>query len=181
MPSQATRFLMLAVLAMTGLAACAGMRIDTSSSPALDPQSAVAVLALANNTSTPYAGQRVQQQLAALLTAHGVGTLSIEPSAASGPLPVGNDAQDMNKALAWARAQQARYALTGSVDEWRYKIGLDGQPAVGFTLRLIDLGNGKTVWSGAASASGHSREGLAVLSQHVLDQLVMRLLRKSST
>lgn len=177
---QAIRTLMLAAIAVSGLAACAGMNIETTASAALDRQAAVAVLVLANNTSTPYAGQRVQQQLAALLSAHGMQNLQTQPAGASDPLPVGEEAQDPGKALAWARASHARFALAGSVNEWRYKIGLDGQPAVGFTLRLIDLGTGQTLWSGTASASGNSREGLAVLSQHVLDQLVVRLLHKAA-
>lgn len=180
MRTQAIRTLVLAAVVVSGLAACASVSIQAPASAALDKQADVAVLVLANNTSTPYAGQRVQQQLAALLSAHGAGKVQIQASDASGQLPVGDDAQDPAKALAWARSSHASYALAGSVNEWRYKIGLDGQPAVGFTLRLIDLGTGQTVWSGTASASGDSREGLAALSQHVLDQLVTRLLRNAS-
>lgn len=177
MKKVAVRSLLLVGLVAFGLAGCAGTRIDTSAPPALAKQASMAVLALVNNTSTPYAGQRVQQQLAALLTAHGAKRVVIEPSSKGSSLPVGNAAPGIHKALAWARTQGAHYALAGSVDEWRYKIGLDGQPAVGFTLRLIDLKSGRTVWSGAAAASGGSREGLAVLSQHILDRLVRRLLK----
>jgi hypothetical protein len=64
------------------------------------------------------------------------------------------------------------------VDEWTYKIGLDGQPAVGFTLSVVDLGSGKVIWTGAASASGGSRQGVAVLAQDTLDRLTTRLMGK---
>lgn len=161
------------------LAGCATSRIDTSPSvPAPNQAAAWAVLPLVNNTSTPYAGARAQQQLAALLGAHGIRQVLIAPAqqTMATPFPIGGGSQVQQQAMAWARAHHARYALVGSVDEWHYKIGLEGQPAVGFTLRLIDLENGSTIWSGAASATGNAREGLAVLSQMVLRKAVKRLL-----
>ncbi|APZ43394.1 hypothetical protein [Acidihalobacter ferrooxydans] len=167
---------LLSALLLLGLSGCAGMRLDAAPAPHLDTTATLAVLTPRNNTSTPYAGQRVQQQLAALLVAHGLRKVILQPSSVNAALPVGAAPGNAADALAWARKQGAPYALTGSVDEWRYKIGLDGQPAVGFTLRLIDVNTGQTLWSGAAAASGNSREGLAVLSQQVLDRLVNRLL-----
>jgi hypothetical protein len=166
-------FLLLAA----GLCGCATDQLNAAPSPHPDKYAVWCVVAPINNTSTPYAGGRVQQQLAALLGARGLPHVLVAPSADdSGPLPIGNDAKDERQALAWAQHHGARYVLLGSVDEWHYKIGLDGQPAVGFTLRLTDLETGRTVWSGAASASGGSREGLAVLSERTLTTLVGRLL-----
>ena len=45
------------------------------------------------------------------------------------------------KLLAWARSTHARYAVTGAVNEWTYKVGLDGEPVVGIAIQLIDLSN----------------------------------------
>jgi polysaccharide biosynthesis protein PelC len=160
-----------------GLSGCATLQLNAASSPHPDTQVPWCVVAPINNTSTPYAGGRVQQQLAALLGARGLPHVLVAPSADdSDPLPLGDDAKSEQNALAWAHRHAARYALLGSVDEWHYKIGLDGQPAVGFTLRLIDLQSGQTLWSGAVSASGGSREGLAVLSERTLAALIERLL-----
>ena len=50
------------------------------------------------------------------------------------------DSKRQQEALDWARERQARYALTGAVDEWRYKVGVDGEPAAGVTLQIIDVG-----------------------------------------
>jgi polysaccharide biosynthesis protein PelC len=167
-------FIMLAAL---GLSGCATTQFNTAPSPHPDRQAVWCVLPPINNTSTPYAGERVQQQLAALLAAQGLPHVLLASAAGdSGPLPIDNGATDQRHALDWARHHEARYALLGSVDEWDYKIGLDGQPAVGVTLRLLDLQSGKVLWSGAASASGGSREGLAVLSERTLAGLLERLL-----
>ncbi len=171
-------YVFLIGLILIGLGACATTQINTSPSPRPDRQVVWSVLPLINNTATPYAGVRAQHQLAALLSAHGVKQTLIAPGPDStGPLPLlTNNANTQQQELTWAHSHGAQYALLGSVDEWRYKIGLDGQPAVGFTLHLVDLKTGDTVWSGVASASGTSREGLAVLSQRVLTRLTEQLL-----
>ena len=164
------------VLLLAALSGCATVQMNAAPSPHPDREAVWCVVAPMNNTSTPYAGGRVQQQLAALLAARGLPHVLLAPSRdGSGPLPIGEDAKGQAQALAWAHRHDARYALLGSVDEWHYKIGLDGQPAVGFTLRLIDLQSGKSLWSGAVSASGGSREGLAVLSERTLSRLLDRL------
>ena len=69
----------------------------------------------------------------------------------------------------WPRAQ---YALTGAVDEWRYKVGVDGEPAAGVTLRIVDVATGNTLWSGAGGKSGWSREALSAVAQKLIRQLL---------
>jgi hypothetical protein len=165
------------VLAALGLGGCATAQFNSAASPHPDTQAVWCVLPPINSTSTPYAGERVQQQLAALLGARGLPHVLLAPADGdSGPLPIDTGAKEQPQALQWAQRHEARYALEGSVDEWDYKVGLDGQPAVGVTLRLLDLESGKVIWSGAAAASGGSREGLAALSERTLAGLLERLL-----
>jgi hypothetical protein len=167
----------LLLWALAALSGCATVQLQASASPHPDRQAVWCVLTPVNNTSTPYAGGRVQQQLVALLGVRGLThVLLAPPLGGGGPLPVGEGAQEQQRQRLWARRHGARYGLIGSVDEWHYKIGLDGQPALGVTLRLTDLRTGKTLWSGVASATGTSREGLAVLSERTLAGLLKRLL-----
>ena len=58
------------------------------------------------------------------------------------------------------------------MDEWRYKVGVDGEPAVGVTLEIVDVGTGATVWSGAGAQSGWSREALAAVGQKLIRNLL---------
>lgn len=170
---------MLTTLGLAGLlvlGGCASSSLHSGPRPHLSDNVAWTVLPFANNTVTPYAGIRAQHLAASLIGTHGIVQVALAPASTSAPLPVDDDRQNMAQELAWARAQNIRYALTGSVEEWRYKIGLDGEPAVGFTLRLIDVPSGKTLWTAAGSASGNSREGLAVLAQRTLDRMLHRLL-----
>lgn len=76
------------------------------------------------------------------------------------------------KALAWAREQGVRYALAGTVDEWRYKVGVDGEPAAGITLQIIDVQSGDILWSGAGGKSGWSREALSAVAQKLIRELL---------
>src|SRR5690606_9636971 len=76
------------------------------------------------------------------------------------------------QALAWARDTGARYALTGSVQEWRYKVGLDGEPVVGLTLNLIDVSSATVVWSATGSRSGWSRSSLAGVGQTLIKEML---------
>ena len=88
-------------------------------------------------------------------------------------LPRGLKPEDvtLEKALAWARGNGLRYGLTGSVDEWRYKVGVDGEPAVGVSLQLLDITTGAVVWTATGSKSGWSREALSAVAHKLLDEL----------
>jgi hypothetical protein len=78
----------------------------------------------------------------------------------------------MDAAMVWARDHEVRYALAGSVEEWRYKVGVDGEPAAGVTLRIIDVPSGKTLWSGSGAQSGWSREALSAVAQKLIRKLL---------
>ena len=78
----------------------------------------------------------------------------------------------MDDALTWAREQKIRYALAGSVDEWRYKVGVDGEPAAGVTLSILDVATGDTLWSGTGGQSGWSRQALAAVAQKLIRELL---------
>ena len=78
----------------------------------------------------------------------------------------------MAEADKWARSVGARYAIYGAVDEWRYKVGIDGEPAVGVALHIMDLQNNSVVWSGVGGKSGWSRESLAGVAQKLIKQLL---------
>lgn len=145
----------------------------------LDAQARWALLPLANHTETPQAGRRAEAILEVLLVQRGVKGLLRPPAAGeTEALLAADDRRSLAEAQRWAREQGARYALVGAVDEWRYKVGVDGEPAVGLALQVIDLGNGQVVWSGVGGRSGWSREALSAVAQKLavdlLDGLSLR-------
>jgi TolB-like protein len=132
-----------------------------------------ALLPFVNNTETPYAAERGESIVAALLHARGIQNLE-RPVTETKPEDLGLDRGEkrQREALEWAKQKKVRYALSGTVNEWRYKVGLDGEPVAGFTLQLIELPSGNVVWSGAAGKSGWSRDAVSSVAQQILDKLL---------
>ena len=165
----------LSMLVATGalmvLAACS--TIDRGTPPSLERHASWVVLPFANHTETPMAGNRAEAIAHALLQAQGVGTVRRTPASTQKEALFGAaDSTRMDDALTWAREQKIRYALAGSVDEWRYKVGVDGEPAVGLVLQVIDLGSGSVVWTATGARSGWSREALSAVGQKLMRDLL---------
>ena len=153
------------------LSACS--TLDRGKPPVLERQAAWVVLPFDNHTEAPLAGNRAEAIALALLHAQGVGKVQrYVPASAQEALFSTGDGQRQQEALEWAREHKARYALTGSVDEWRYKVGVDGEPAAGVTLQIVDVASGETLWSGTGGKSGWSREALSAVAQKLIRDLL---------
>lgn len=174
------RILLLAALLCTG---CSTQHVQPGKSitEPLDPLASWRVLPFSNYSQTPLAGERAASLVLSAVRARGLA--EIEPVAIPtgdlSELPLLDDGARFNKALEIARTMQIRYALTGSVEEWRYKAGLDGEPAVGLSLRVVEVASGDTLWTSSAARSGWSRESLTGNGQKVIGTLVNELFAKS--
>ncbi|MDS1141650.1 penicillin-binding protein activator LpoB [Pusillimonas sp. SM2304] len=160
-----------AVAALGLLSACS--TVDVSSGPGFSAADGLAVLPIANYTETPEAGQRARAIAQSILYQKGFTGLQQYPQDETTDLLMASGADRMQQqALEWARNAGARYALTGSVQEWRYKVGLDGEPVVGLTLNLIDVSSATVVWSASGSRSGWSRSSLAGVGQTLIKEML---------
>lgn len=141
---------------------------------AATPAETWVVIPFVNNTETPFAAERAEAITSALLYARGIArvlTVPQEPSAES-DLPPDRGLKRHQQGMEWAKKNNIRYAVVGTVTEWRYKVGLDGEPVAGMTLQLIDLTNDKVMWSGSSAKSGWSREAVSAVAQQVLEKLI---------
>ena len=132
------------------------------------------VMPFVNNTETPFAAERAEAITAALLYARGVKrviTVPQEPSADTDLLP-DRGLKRYQQGVEWAKKNNIRFALVGTVTEWRYKVGLDGEPVAGMTLQLVDMSNDRVLWSGSSGKSGWSREAVSAVAQQVLEKLI---------
>lgn len=159
---------------MLGLAACSTM--DVAPSPGLAAGDRLAVLPLVNYTETPEAGLRASSIAYGILQVQGHGEV-LQPTDSGAQDPLFGDPTGKAQAadLEWARQADARYALAGSVHEWRYKVGVDGEPAVGLSFKLIDLDSGTTIWTATGSRSSWSRSSLATVAQDLIRSLLAPL------
>lgn len=166
------RNLTVMLLAVLGLAGCATTD-STGIGPAMDRNAKWVMLPVMNHTEVPQAGLRAEAITEALLRTKRIGDLTRYPATLN-PDTLFEPAE--RKVLAeadkWARSQGARYAIYGAVDEWRYKVGIDGEPAVGVALHIMDLESNSVVWSGVGGKSGWSRESLSGVAQKLIRHLL---------
>ena len=158
------------------LAGCSSTIQSTADYDALDAGAKWALLPIANNTDTPQAALSAEAMLEHQLRRRGISTLLHYPAALSrDSLFEPTERKVSEEAQQWALAQGVRFAVTGSVEEWRYKVGIDGEPAVGVTLKVLDLSNGRVVWSASGAKSGWSRDALSAVANTMLTDLTGRL------
>ncbi|GIX22791.1 MULTISPECIES: hypothetical protein [Caldimonas] len=134
-------------------------------------QDTLAVLPLHNATEAAYADRRAQAILLSLLQQRGLKTTLYPQAPTDNPLQA-SVPPSTSEALQWARREGATWALTGTVTEWRYKSGVDGEPAVGLTLQLIDLRSGEVVWSATGARTGWGYQALAAVGQAQIEELL---------
>lgn len=146
-----------ALVLLTGCAA-----IQSSKSPAMSCSEKWVVLPLSNYSEAPQAGQAAARMLENALRSRGLSDLQHYPASLDDSLAEFTMSQQQyDKALDWARGQNARYGVTGSVTEWRYKSGVEGEPAVGLTLQIVDVESGRGIWSAGGARTGWSSDALS--------------------
>lgn len=175
-PSRRTGGTLICLLLSLSLLLSGCSTLDTSNSIALDANAKWVLLPAVNNTETPQAGERLNAITASLLRAAGIARLEVAPGQPNSNLFATGNGQLQTASLAWAHEQNARYAVYGSVQEWRYKTGLDGEPAAGVTLSILDVKQNSVVWTGSGARTGWSRESVAGVAQELLAKLVHKAL-----
>lgn len=166
----------LGCLALTfWLCACSVINVSTEKAT-LSRNMRWALLPVLNHTETPQAGLRAETILLPLLHQQKLDQLTLYPASLSrDSLLSGSEQASLENAKRWAREQGIRYAISGSVDEWRYKVGVDGEPAVGINLIIWDLTTDRIVWSAVGGKAGYSREAISVVAQKLMQQMINRL------
>lgn len=77
--------------------------------------------------------------------------------------------------LAWARERKFAYGIGGSVQDWRYRAGTEGEPAVGLILRLVDLASGRIFFTAAGASPTPGRGSLSGATQDPLRAMLTKL------
>lgn len=158
------------------LSACATSIQSAAGPNTLDPGAKWVLLPMSNHTDTPQAGLAAESILEHQMRWRRIASLQHYPAALTrDSLFEPTERKVAEEAEKWARDQGAKFALVGSVQEWRYKVGIDGEPAVGVALKVVDLTSGQVVWSASGAKSGWSRQALSAVAQAVLTDLLATL------
>ena len=144
--------------------------VTTNQPLSLSDVNRVYVLPLENHTQTPLAGRRVASILEGVLRTKGFkienGILALEEKDYT--------EKEILSLMKNIKEKGIKYAFSGAVNEYRYKTGIDGEPAVSISLNLYELDKGKIIWSSTGAATGWSYESLGTITQ----KLIYNLIRK---
>ena len=163
----------LTVLVTVVLFACSARQTSVHRSGPVHAKGKWVMLPVQNHSETPQAGERIEAMLETLLRKEGVHQLDKYPAGKEDDTHLlASDRQRYETALEWARGNKYDYAITGSVEEWRYKSGLDGEPAIGLTMRVLELSTGKVLWAATGTQTGSSAENASGTALRLLDSLV---------
>ncbi|MBD3823498.1 MAG: hypothetical protein IE916_03190 [Epsilonproteobacteria bacterium] len=122
----------------------------------------IALFSLKNYTDTPQAGMRAANLLEGILITKGYSIIS----------HVNEASVEFDKALSTAKKEGAAYFVMGGVSEWRYKTGIDGEPAVSLQITIYDASNGEVLWSATGSDSDWGNESIGTTAHNLIELLV---------
>ncbi len=141
--------------------------------PPLKAHESWVMLPFINHGDTPDAGERAADITEALFRSlYNARITSHQPSTDEQQIPEFNQQKALDSAIKNLQSQGFRYGLTGSVQEWRYKAGLDAEPAVGITLNVIDMVTGNVIWTASGARTGWGRESLSGVGHKLIEDLL---------
>jgi uncharacterized protein YceK len=124
-----------------------------------------------NYTETPMAGLRAASIVESVATQKGVKLYSLTQG--SDELAENNNKLNfLKKEMERAKALKADYLITGEVQEWRYKTGIDGEPVVSYTIKIIQLNDGSTQFNGVGAKSGWGHKSIGIVAQEIAQELL---------
>ena len=145
------------------------------SHPRRDPKGEVRVFLppFFNATEDDHAGRALTELTASMLLERGVPLLQKEEALVKSREDKAAGTEGLF--LEAARSVNATHLLLGTVHEYRYKTDLDGDPAVGLSLRLVDARTGLTLWQGSSSRVGVLFASLSTTGHRAVRDLVKKI------
>jgi hypothetical protein len=173
-PFSTGNLLLIAIL-LGAVSACTV--IDKHGMESFDVKKTWILLPFQNHSGTPRAGDKAEEIVATLLRSQGIDTLQVYQHATEKEeiWPILDDKHRQEEALKSARQNNFYYGITGSIEEWAYKTGVGGEPAVGLTIRIIEIPSGKVVWSATGAKSGWGAETVSGTAQKLLNDLLSNM------
>ena len=120
------------------------------------------VLPFRNYTDTPLAGYKVASMVEGIMRVKGYEVVDSELGRERDIYKEG-----LEKVIRSVR-KGVDYIVTGTVSEYEYKVGVEGEPVVSFTIYVIDTATGRVVKSATLSAQGSSYDSLGTITQKLL-------------
>lgn len=122
----------------------------------------ITLFRLNNYTDTPRAGMRASNIIEGILVAKGYKVVN----------HMDDKVPSINKAQKISKEDGSKYFMYGGVSEWRYKTGIDGEPAVSVQIALYKTKNGNLAWSATGSDSDWGNASIGTTAQDLLSEMM---------
>ncbi len=122
----------------------------------------VTLFRLNNYTDTPRAGLRAANIVEGILLSRGYKVKS----------HLNTKTPSFKKAKKIAQEDGSTYFMYGGVSEWRYKTGIDGEPAVSLQISLYKTKNGKLIWSSTGSDNDWGNASIGTTAQNLIQTMM---------
>lgn len=122
----------------------------------------ISLFRLNNFTDTPRAGMRAANIVEGILRAKEYKVRS----------HITEKLPSLEEAKKIAKSDGSKYFMYGGVSEWRYKTGIDGEPAVSLQLSLYSTKKMKLIWSATGSDSDWGNASIGTTAQDLLQEMM---------
>lgn len=160
------KFILLFVFISSFIISCSSV-VNTEKFSTNLKNKKIIVIPFENYTETPLAGLRVASITYGVMTSKSYNVINFNVKDDKDYKP-----EEIKSMIEKAKNENYDYAVSGSVNEFRYKTGIDGEPAVSLTLMIYDLKNDKVVYSAVGSKTGWSHESLTTVAQKILNKII---------
>ena len=153
-------FIGFIILLFTG---CTEETINVTDKSLPEPsQNTICVFPLSNYTDIPGAGLRASNIVSGVLQAKGYNIIHFNF----------HNKLSFKEMQNIASKYHSSYFLYGGVSEWRYKTGIDGDPAVSLQLTLYSTRTLNSVWSATGSISNWGNDSLGTSAQELVNNML---------
>lgn len=133
----------------------------------IDKSSKIAVLTFINNSETPSAGLKIKNIVENELFSKNYNVYFLNSD---------SDTDNITEKDIYGKIEEmkskVRYFVFGYVNEWRYKSGIDFEPAVSITLNIYDSKTESIIWSGRISQNGSSYTSTSYLASKAIKKVL---------
>ena len=130
--------------------------------PVAEKNKNISLFELNNYTDTPRAGMRAANIVEGVLLAKGFRVNT----------HLKQDLYTLQEAQKQAIKDGSTYFLIGGVSEWRYKTGIDGEPAVSLQLTLYTTKNPHVIWSATGANNDWGNASIGSTAQILIETMM---------
>ncbi len=153
------------------LVGCSGPTISKKSNlTEIDNNATLALYPLDNYTDTPRAGLRASNIIEGVLLSQGYKVSSYVDEE--------NHELTLSSKLEEAKQNHIDYLFLGGISEWRYKTGIDGEPAISLHLKCMDVKTKKIVWSAIGSNNSWGNASIGTVAQELIVSMIDKKILK---